>query len=523
MEQRVQRRNERILVWLRAVLIGGLTYAGLAGMSFTPRALAPALGLAAGLFSLAATDLGILTTALAFSLPVTAADPVAGVAFLVLAILAIRYLGADGGKVFIVVGVTVAGGFGGPVWAAAAIAGYVLGVSEGALAAGLACAALEVVGLLTGRSAIGPIATGGSADSLLLAFGERLGATDAAWPDSLISGSWVGTAFSTVDAASVERFANAFAALRWPAALVAQPLLFALGAIVTGMLTRRGRETGSLPYALLGAAAGSLLPAAGSLALAASGAAPQPEGLALAAASSAALACIWVGAGERLFPYEIVTARSAPQLPTVADEDADVDELLRLIASAEEKLATEHTTHKVVMLTDMKSFSRMTEEDGSVLTAKAIQKHRDLLLPLIEQHGGHGKSTGGDGLIASFDSPAEALAAAVEMQRALDRYNAAHPDQRPMTVRIGVADGEVVLDKGGRPFIGAAINLAARVMNLADGGQILTTAEVAKKAARTDTVDHGEFQLKNIGHPVHVIEVLWAPGQQPKDPGSRGE
>ena len=128
------------------------------------------------------------------------------------------------------------------------------------------------------------------------------------------------------------------------------------------------------------------------------------------------------------------------------------------------------------MITDMKSFSRMTEEDGSVATAKAIQRHRDLLLPIIQRHNGSGKSTGGDGLVSAFESRADALLAAVEMQRALRAHNAAHPDEREIWVRMGIASGEVVLDKGGRPFIGAGLNLAARVMNLADGGQVFSTA-----------------------------------------------
>ncbi len=171
------------------------------------------------------------------------------------------------------------------------------------------------------------------------------------------------------------------------------------------------------------------------------------------------------------------------------------------------------------MITDMKSFSKMTEEDGSIVTAKAIQQHRDLLLPLIESHGGHGKSTGGDGLVAAFEQPAEALAAAVEMQRALQHHNESHPGGREMSVRIGVAQGEVVLDKGGRPFIGAALNTAARVMNLADGGQAFTTEDVARRAGKGFVVhSHGTFQLKNIAAPVEVIEVLWHDDQTAQEP-----
>jgi class 3 adenylate cyclase len=177
---------------------------------------------------------------------------------------------------------------------------------------------------------------------------------------------------------------------------------------------------------------------------------------------------------------------------------------------------------KTVMITDMKSFSKMTEEDGSMLTAKAIQKHRDLLLPLIERNHGHGKSTGGDGLVAAFEDEGSALQAAVEMQQALAQHNAAHPDSREMTVRIGVAKGDIVLDKGGRPFIGNALNTAARIMNLADGGQAFTSAAVFSKAGPgIRGHSHGEFELKNIAKPVEIVELLWAEGQKPEDPRER--
>ncbi|MDP2400831.1 MAG: adenylate/guanylate cyclase domain-containing protein, partial [Actinomycetota bacterium] len=201
----------------------------------------------------------------------------------------------------------------------------------------------------------------------------------------------------------------------------------------------------------------------------------------------------------------------------VRTEDADVDELLRVIATAEDQLASEHTVQSVVMITDMKSFSKMTEEDGSVASAKTIQRHRDLLLPIITEHGGSGKSTGGDGLVAAFGSTEKALQAAVLMQRALKKHNAAHACEREIIVRIGLAEGEVILDKSGRPFIGAALNLAARIMDLGDGGQILTDSRLARSTT-LETHSHGEYALKNIAGVTEVIEVLWESEQAPVAP-----
>ncbi|MDH4140347.1 MAG: adenylate/guanylate cyclase domain-containing protein, partial [Coriobacteriia bacterium] len=141
------------------------------------------------------------------------------------------------------------------------------------------------------------------------------------------------------------------------------------------------------------------------------------------------------------------------------------------------------------------------------------------------QHGGHGKSTGGDGLVAAFDSSSEAVRAAITMQRTLEEYNAAHASERKIVIRVGVATGEVVLDKGGRPFIGNALNLAARVMNLGDGGQVFTTRQVIDDANAPGILahSHGEFELKNIAEPIQVMEVLWREGQQPSIPRVQSE
>lgn len=457
-----------------------------------------------GLLTLAAIDLGVLAALVGISLPLTAADPIIGIVFLVLGVASIRYLGADRGMVALLLSAGVAGAFAGPVWMVPALAGCILGASEGALAAALTCAGVETLGLVLGRTNLFGLATGGSEATRLLDFApDRV-------PASLFSAEWVSRTFSGFGTDSLDRVSAAFASVQTPSSLVVQPLLWAGGAVVAGVIVREARRRKLPPLSVAAAAAGVLVPAMGTIALGASGAGVSAYALPLA--SSLTVACVLAWAWERYFPLEVVPEARPETVPgSMAAEDADVDELLRLISTAEEKLASQHTTNRVVMITDMKAFSRMTEEDGSVITAKAIQKHRDLLLPVIQRFGGHGKSTGGDGLVAAFDSPAGALQAAVEMQRTLEAHNASHPAEREMTVRIGIADGEVVLDKGGRPFIGAALNLAARVMSLADGGQAFATAEVAAKAGPVvKTSPLGEFELKNIAKPVAVVEVVWS-------------
>lgn len=516
MANRFYRKNEGLLGWLKATGVALATYGGLLGMHFAPAWGAALLALVAGGLTLAATDLGILAALLALSLPLMAANPVVGVTFLVLGVIGIRYLGADGGQVFFVVAAAIAGSFLGPVWAPVVLAGLVMGAGEGALAAAIACVTIEILGIALGRGSIGPVATGGTAQQALLGFTQV--------PANLFAVSWLREAFGGLGTETVNRVVDSFAAVTEVTALILQPIAWAVGAAIAGTIGRSAKSSGRPLLSYAGLAAGIAAPAVGLVLLSTLGTTPIEAGrVAFAALTSAAVAIGFAWLWDRAFPLEIV-ASPAPAVTKSAleAEDADVDELLRLIATAEDKLSSEHTTIKTVMITDMKSFSRMTEEDGSMLTAKAIQKHRDLLLPIIERHGGRGKSTGGDGLVAAFESAEEALHAACEMQVALAEHNESHPGQREMTVRIGVADGEVILDKRGRPFIGAALNLAARVMNLADGGQAFATAPVASRGgASLRTHTHGRFELKNIAEPVEVVELLYRDDQEPIDPRER--
>ena len=372
-----------------------------------------------------------------------AVQPIVGITMLVLGIVSARYLAADRGGAFFVIAAAIVGAYLGPIWACAALAGYLLGASEGALASALACLTLEAIGLALGKPGISATITGGA--EALLSFAKT--------PENLLASRWITAAFAGLDGASVSRLISGVSRVAQPLALLLQPAAWAAAAALTGLVKQGARGPRAELIRLAAVGGGVAAVAAGTVGVHAVVGIPCRQGTWIwATGSSLVVAMAFVTVWERVFPMLAVTpAREV----SMASEDADVDELLRLIATAEDKLAAQHTSQRVVLITDMKSFSRMTEEDGSVATAKAIQRHRDLLLPVVSRHGGRGKSTGGDGLVVAFESAADALSAATEMQMALAGHNAAHPNEREIWVRAGLASGEVVLDKGGRPFIGA--------------------------------------------------------------------
>lgn len=503
------RRHAALLSWARAAVFFAVTIVALRGMAFYPSGVDWLLALTAAVLALFSPGLGVLAFVVAAALPLTAADLVVGVVFLIIGFSAVQYLGQSDSRAFIVIALAFALARLGMSWAIVALAGYVLGAGEGATAALIACLVMEIAGVLLGRETIGVLATGGGGAKAVLGF--PLGIGDP------FRFAWIGSAIRGLD---VGRMFGAFGSARNAALLVLQPILWAGGAAIAGAVRRPEDHPKRGLFGMLAAAAGVSVVGLASIAAATALKSPvKPGALFAGLAFSLPVAIGFAAMWEWVFPPVPRPVEEDRKPGTMETEDADVDELLRLIASAEEELTTKHTTQAVVMITDMKSFSKMTEEEGSFITAKLIQRHRDLLLPIIAEHGGRGKSTGGDGLVAAFQTAGQAVNAAVQMQLALAKYNASSTSERELSIRIGIASGEVVLDKGGRPFIGAALNLAARVMNLADGGQAMATRKIADDAGSKFAVhSHGRFELKNIAEPVEVVEILFTEGQVPQAP-----
>jgi class 3 adenylate cyclase len=501
------RRNAAALPWLRALAFAGATYVALVALGFYPAAVAPIVALTVGALGLFSPGIGVLVFLLAAGIPLAAGNIVAGVLFLVTGFGVIQYLSESHGRAFLIISLAFLATIVKAEWGVVVLAGYLLGASNGAIVALVACLVIQGAGLLVGAGSIGTLATGGVAPPLV-----DLRAL-AVFKEPLALG-WVLPAISRIDPAG---FFRAIMTAKGMALLVVQPLSWAAAAAISGILAKPVGDHKRAPMGLVAVTAGVVVLGAVSVGLSIAVGGPVPVSqLALALGASLLVALVGAAASDWVFAPSIP---AAPKTGASA-EDADVDDLLRMISTAEEELASKHTAQRTVLITDMKSFSRMTQELGSKETAKLVQRHRDLLLPLVEQAGGKGKSTGGDGLLAAFDAPADALTAAVRMQQALETYNSSRPGEEAVLVRAGIASGEVVLDNGGKPFLGDALNLAARVMSLADGGQVFTTQTDAAQAGALPfgSVEHGDFRLKNISVPVRIVEVLWRSDQQAHPP-----
>jgi adenylate cyclase len=141
-------------------------------------------------------------------------------------------------------------------------------------------------------------------------------------------------------------------------------------------------------------------------------------------------------------------------------------------------------------------------EDEAGTLARLRTHRRELMDPKVAEHNGRIVKTTGDGILIEFPSVVEAVACAVEVQRATSERGG------PIRYRIGINLGDVIIEDD--DIFGDGVNIAARLEGLAEPGGICVSARVHEDVAgkvEATFEDIGPQALKNIVRPVQVYRV----------------
>ncbi len=161
-----------------------------------------------------------------------------------------------------------------------------------------------------------------------------------------------------------------------------------------------------------------------------------------------------------------------------------------------------------IMFTDMVDYTTMSEKNEALALA-LLEDHRQLLRPVFVRHGGREVKTVGDGFLVEFPSALEAVRCALEIQQVMYRRNQSVPTDRKILLRVAVHLGDVEHRDG--DVYGDAVNIASRILSLADPGGICITQQVydhVRKSEEFRTEALGQNQLKNVRTPTEVYRVL---------------
>jgi predicted ATPase/class 3 adenylate cyclase len=160
------------------------------------------------------------------------------------------------------------------------------------------------------------------------------------------------------------------------------------------------------------------------------------------------------------------------------------------------------------LFTDIEGSTQLLQEVGPRY-AEALGAQQRILRAAFAAHGGYEVDTQGDSFFAAFPTAHDAIACAVEAQRALAAE--LWPEAVQVRVRMGLHSGTPQL-VGGR-YVGLDVHRAARVAAAGHGGQVLVSAATAELVRHdlpegTSLRDLGAHRLKDLQQAERVYQVV---------------
>jgi class 3 adenylate cyclase len=140
---------------------------------------------------------------------------------------------------------------------------------------------------------------------------------------------------------------------------------------------------------------------------------------------------------------------------------------------------------KAIVFTDIVDFTKISADDEHH-ALELINKHREILKPIVEKHNGEWLKESGDGLLLSFDSTLEAVRCSIEIQETLK-------DIDKLNIRIGIHQGDIFIMDG--DVFGDDVNIASRIESFSPSGGISLSDKVHK-----DISGVSDIKTSFIGH-----------------------
>jgi adenylate cyclase len=153
-----------------------------------------------------------------------------------------------------------------------------------------------------------------------------------------------------------------------------------------------------------------------------------------------------------------------------------------------------------VMFTDLEGFTAYTAREGDETAGRLVTEHQRVVGPIVRARGGRIVKHLGDGLLVTFSSPEAAVLGGLELAEAHDE---------PLRMRVGMHTGEVLTMRN-HDVIGHVVNVAARVVESAHGGEVLATADVRDAVGTLPGIEFGRLRrrgFKGLDESVGVCPV----------------
>lgn len=202
--------------------------------------------------------------------------------------------------------------------------------------------------------------------------------------------------------------------------------------------------------------------------------------------------------------HELDLTELSSRVVDLAERVAMVTELIRDSDRFERSITSPDGTI-TVLVTDLVGSTQMQHSLGDRPFFGLLERHNDIVRRAVADHRGVEIKHTGDGIMAGFNSPQSAVAAARRIQSEITDQN--RRSAEAILVRIGVNAGRAIID--GHDVFGLAVTAACRICDHAADGQVLVSEAVHRNCddTRLDFRRIDDVHLKGFDTPIVVFSV----------------
>ena len=167
-----------------------------------------------------------------------------------------------------------------------------------------------------------------------------------------------------------------------------------------------------------------------------------------------------------------------------------------------------------VLFTDIDDYTALTDRLGDRAARELLLVHDRIVRAALAETGGREIKHTGDGIMACFASASRAIEGALSIQATATAWNDTCGHPAPLQIAIGLNTGAPIVDNG--DLFGTAVNVAARITDCADGGQVLVSDVVRLlSAGKGFPFRHvATRRLEGMADEVPLYEVVWQEGSR---------
>jgi class 3 adenylate cyclase len=161
----------------------------------------------------------------------------------------------------------------------------------------------------------------------------------------------------------------------------------------------------------------------------------------------------------------------------------------------------DHRVHRTIGFVDLSGFTSFTEVEGDAAATELLAGFRSCVREIAARRGVRIAKWLGDGAMLVCSEAETLTEAIVEIEHAIEA------GLSPLPLRAGLASGPVILFEGD-DYIGAAVNLAARLCAMAPPSEVWAPAAmVSSLMVNTRAIPLGRHHIVGFAEPLELVQI----------------